>query len=363
MRFSIVTSHLPQRQGVAAGRLTRALAEGLVEEGHDLHVLSYSPEVPVEELPDWCEVTSLQTLSRLEAKARAVMHPRAESWRLRGWVHDDSVAVADEYPSYPAIAEARRRVLLEHHATRLDVLAVRRAGPKDVQRWRAETAALRESHLVVASSPRVAASIRRRTSVCAPGFLEQPLLPPVDAPVAAVLGDWRWAPNHWALDRLLRMWPTVRDVVPTARLLVAGNGSKEIGVIPGVTPLGRVTDSLEILAQSGLVPFPCPTSSGPKVKVLEALSVGRPVITTRAGFEGISAGTAAVDMTRSPEDFAMGVAELLVDGNRREQLGVAARSAVRHHHSPVAAARRFVAACGAQFPELMWDAPASELLG
>jgi glycosyltransferase involved in cell wall biosynthesis len=286
-------------------------------------------------------------------RVRALLYPRSESSRLRWSAPDDAIAVADEYPTYPAIARAARTVLIEHHMTRLDVLAHRRPAPGDLQRWRAETASLRRADLIVTTSARVAAEIRQRASVCPVAYLTQPRLPPVEAPVAAVLGDWGWPPNRWALDRLLRMWPAVRDLVPHARLLVAGSGSREIGSLPGVSGLGQVGSSADVLAECAMVPFPCPPSSGPKVKVLEALSFGRPVVSTPAGFEGIFAGPAVAAMTAELDGFAAHVASLLRAPQHAAELGDTARTAVTEHHSPSVAARCFADACETRFPLLV----------
>jgi glycosyltransferase involved in cell wall biosynthesis len=357
VKFSVVTSHVPDREGAAAARALHALAEGLIGEGHEVSVVTWNSQARAEALPTWCERLVVEPESTLETKLRSVVSPRSESAKLDWRAPDDAVAVADEYPSYPAIAGAERRVLLEHHMTRLDVVATRRAVPADLQRWRAENAALRQASLVVTTSSRVAAAIQRRTSVCPMAYPTIPLLAPVEDPVAGVIGDWRWPPNRWALDRLLRAWPTVRDLVPHARLLVAGHGSLEIGPMAGITALGRVESSLEVLGRCALVPFPCPPSSGPKVKVLEALSAGRPVVTTPAGFEGIWTGPCASEMVSSLPEFAVRVAALLRDPARCAQVGAAARKAVQSHHAPAFAARRFAAACSAQFPDLVSDVP------
>ena len=167
-------------------------------------------------------------------------------------------------------------------------------------------------------------------------------LPIVDEPVAALLADWSWPPNHRALEWLLAAWPDVRDAVPAARLLLAGRHLERasVGSMAGVETLGAVASSTDVLARAAVIAFPCPPTSGPKVKVLEALAHGVPVVTTQAGVEGlvVEPGDAvAVDRRH----FASGLASLLTEPERRAQMAAGGRrSALAHHDGiPVARAR------------------------
>jgi glycosyltransferase involved in cell wall biosynthesis len=112
-----------------------------------------------------------------------------------------------------------------------------------------------------------------------------------------------------------------------------------VGYLPGVELVGEVRESAELLGQAAVMAFPCPTSSGPKVKVLEALAHGLPVVTTSAGMEGlvVPSGDGAVISDR--RNFARALAGLLADPERRASLGDSGRAAVARHHSPLAAAR------------------------
>jgi glycosyltransferase involved in cell wall biosynthesis len=73
-----------------------------------------------------------------------------------------------------------------------------------------------------------------------------------------------------------------------------------------------------------------------KVKVLEAIASGVPVVTTPAGCEGIDAGAGAIVATEE-DDLAAAAGRLLVDEVERRSRGAAARAAYLERYTPEAA--------------------------
>jgi glycosyltransferase involved in cell wall biosynthesis len=167
--------------------------------------------------------------------------------------------------------------------------------------------------------------------------------------LAGLLADWRWPPNRWVLPRLLAMWPMVRAAVPDARLLLAGRGLHDVGDLAGVEVLGPLRCSADLLDRVALIAFPCPDTSGPKVKVLEALSHGLPVVTTPAGVEGLLLPPGSGAVVTGLEGFPAALADLLASPRRRTELGRSGREAMLAGHAPVPAARARVAAVAAAF--------------
>ena len=159
--------------------------------------------------------------------------------------------------------------------------------------------------------------------------------------MAAMMADWSWPPNKQALSSLLNVWPEVVAGVPGARLLLAGRSLKpdEVGPVPGLKVLGEVSHSLDMLSQTSVVAFPCPATSGPKVKVLEALAYGIPVVTTPAGVEGLQIGPGEGALVAGHQDFAQVLIKALSSPDTRAALGTSGRAAVEKHHSPVSAGR------------------------
>jgi hypothetical protein len=255
-----------------------------------------------------------------------------------GWAPDpDAFCWAEEPESYAAIADAARRGVTVYHSSVLDAIALRRPRPDVVQSARAERYATRRADLAITFSARVARAtgIANVLPVTLP-IPERPLGFVAD-PVAVMIADWAWTPNQAALARLFADWSEVRRQVPAATLLIAGRGLGKVPAPDGVELVGEVREARDVLSRAAVLAFPCPATSGPKMKVLDALAWGLPVVTTPAGVEGItlSAGSAAVV---ADTDFATELAAVLNDEPRRRVMAAGGRSDVLAQHTPQHAA-------------------------
>jgi glycosyltransferase involved in cell wall biosynthesis len=252
-----------------------------------------------------------------------------------------AVAVADHVPSFPAVARFPRSVVNVHFRALADARAVRRIVPGDIQTARCERLAGRRASLVLAYSSRVASYMRGRATVVPIGYpVPSTQLDTIDEPVAALVADWSWRPNRLSLSWLLEMWPAVRDNVPGVRLIIAGRHLEpsDVGAVPGVEVVGAVRSSADVLGRAAVVVFPCPPSSGPKIKVIEALSYGVPVVTTPAGAEGIFGPQDAGTVLCERHDLAAAVVSLMAEPERRADLGARGRERILQHHAPRATA-------------------------
>lgn len=352
----MVSRHLPDPEGTAAGRALWALGEGLVAAGHDLDVWSWWYDEPERELPAWCRWAPLPRESGARTRLRALVRPRSDVVRAR-WAppEDADVVVADDPVSFPAVAGQPRSVLTVHYSTVLDAAALGQRGPRTWQDRRAEGRFARRAAGVVAYSERVAGILGGAPAVAPIGcpLPEAPPWRPVEEPRAACVADWRWPPNARAADTLRRAWPLVRERLPSATLELAGAGSEAFDdPAAGVRGRGRVPDAREVLAGAAVLAFPCPPTSGPKVKVLEAMALGLPVVTTAAGVEGVGEpegdATGAVAVAADePTAFADALVSALTDPAERVAMAERARAIVEAHHGPAACAERRVAAWAA----------------
>ena len=116
--------------------------------------------------------------------------------------------------------------------------------------------------------------------------------------------------------------PLLREIVPWVRLRVTGaNPPPEMLRFqsPNVQFEGRVADLESFYSQARVAISPMRYGAGVKLKTIEALQFGVPVVATSVGAEGIETfGTRAMSVTDDPREFAEAVAALVDDRDRWE---------------------------------------------
>jgi glycosyltransferase involved in cell wall biosynthesis len=107
------------------------------------------------------------------------------------------------------------------------------------------------------------------------------------------LGSLEWRPNLDGVAQMLdRVFPAVRAQEPAARLLLVGRNPPEslrrrAAAAPGVELHASVPDVRPFLARAGMLVVPLRIGGGSRLKILEALATGAPVVSTRVGAEGL----------------------------------------------------------------------------
>jgi polysaccharide biosynthesis protein PslH len=137
--------------------------------------------------------------------------------------------------------------------------------------------------------------------------------------------------NIHGLDLFVRSaLPEIRARVPGCELVIAGRAGQERAWPDGVSALGEVQDLAPIYAEATVVINPITFGTGFPVKTIEALSHGRPLVTTTAGARGLGPEfKAAVCVAEDADEFARLVIGLLKNRTARARLSDNALAAVR----------------------------------
>ncbi len=147
-------------------------------------------------------------------------------------------------------------------------------------------------------------------------------------------GTMDFRPNVDAVTWFAReVWPLVRQAKPQARFVIVGRrpapAVANLKLVPGIEVTGTVADARPYIRQSALYVVPIRMGGGVRYKVLEALAMGKAVVSTTFGADGIdlTPGQEAL-LADSPVDFARAILELLDDPLRRATLATYGRAFV-----------------------------------
>ena len=158
------------------------------------------------------------------------------------------------------------------------------------------------------------------------------------------VGSFNHRPNRLAADFLLGdMWPTVAAALPESRLILAGRGSRQyLGnreghdhwTARGVDALGFVDDLTSLFRECHLFVAPLPEGGGIKIKILESMARGIPVVTTPVGAEGIAgARDGAIVIAPCDKDFASAVLAAVADPAASRERALKARRLMEERFS------------------------------
>jgi glycosyltransferase involved in cell wall biosynthesis len=164
-------------------------------------------------------------------------------------------------------------------------------------------------------------------------------------------GAMDWYPNEDAvLHFLTTTLPEVRRRIPGVTLAVVGRNPsarlRDAGKAVGVEVTGTVPDVRPHVAQAAVCIVPLRIGGGTRLKIFEALAMGKAVVSTTVGAEGlpIVPGEHYVQAD-GPAEFAQAVVGLLENPDRRRALGGAGRRLVEARYSWETIGRQFEGLC------------------
>ena len=378
--FLMPQAPYPARQGTAIRNW--GLVKGLAVRGHAIHVLCFGEaggeidpvliatcaSVRVMDTPmrsQWARVRVLLTTTEADLAGRLA------SAAFEAALAETLLAVRPDVVQVEGLEMARyigvvRRVWpaarVVYDAHNAEVLIQRRAWLTDIrtpQRWlaagysalqagrlaRFERETLRAVDAVVAVSAEDAATLRAlagadvQLAVAANGlFLSEyaGVVGEVGMGPAGVVftGKMDYRPNVDAVVWFCEaIWPRVRAVMPAARFYIVGQSPtaavRALGSRPGVVVTGAVADVKPYIAGAAVYVAPLRMGGGTRFKLLEAMALGRAVVSTRVGAEGFAVMDGReVRLADEAGEFAGAVVAVLRDDEQRAGLGARGRAFV-----------------------------------
>jgi glycosyltransferase involved in cell wall biosynthesis len=166
-------------------------------------------------------------------------------------------------------------------------------------------------------------------------------------------GSFRYFANHEAMTWFLaHVYPLIQRAVPDVRLIITGDHADlPLPSATNVTLTGLVDDVRPLISRAACSVVPIHTGGGTRLKILEAMALGTPVVTTSKGAEGLGAEPdRQLLIADSPQAFAAAVVRLLTTPELRGRLAAAAHAFVLERYDWGATLPRFLDLVGRLTP-------------
>jgi glycosyltransferase involved in cell wall biosynthesis len=163
------------------------------------------------------------------------------------------------------------------------------------------------------------------------------------------VGNLRYTPNRDALLRFIRhVWPRIRSACPSATIVAVGqlpddSTYDDIKDVNGITLTGLVPSLESYYSTSAISVCPVEYGGGSNIKAVESIAHGVPCAMSPysyAPFQHAFDESAGMICARTNDSFADACTQLLLDGARRQKIGLAGKKVVRQLYSEVEFDRR-----------------------
>jgi glycosyltransferase involved in cell wall biosynthesis len=168
--------------------------------------------------------------------------------------------------------------------------------------------------------------------------------PPPDGRTVVFFGLLSYFPNIDGVTYFIQeIWPRIAAAHPNARIKIIGGqapGSIQALARPGIELTGFVSDLRPHLAEAAAVVVPLRLGGGTRLKIVEAMAMGKAVVSTTLGAEGIEAIRGRdILIEDQPAAFADSVKRLLADPSLAGRIGRSARQLAVDRYAWSAAAQ------------------------
>jgi glycosyltransferase involved in cell wall biosynthesis len=165
-----------------------------------------------------------------------------------------------------------------------------------------------------------------------------PFVPASGTPLSLYhIGAMDWLPNRESVDWLLeRVMPLINKELPGMKLYLAGRNMPEYYFSrkwDNVEVLGEVPDAMAFEKDKSILLVPLLSGGGVRIKIFQGMAMGKAIVTTSIGVEGIAAQDGKeVMIADTPELFAGKVIDIVRSPGKAGIMGLAARRLVEERY-------------------------------
>jgi len=151
------------------------------------------------------------------------------------------------------------------------------------------------------------------------------------------IGSLDWMPNQKGLLWFLKeVWPQVYEKMPKVKFYIAGRNMPkwlETKLLPGVHMVGEVEHATDFMQSKGIMIVPLFSGSGMRVKIIEAMALGKPIVATSLAAEGIACTHKKnIMLGNNANEFTEHIIELLQNKSLRNEICHEARQFMLQNH-------------------------------
>ncbi|MFT5724207.1 MAG: glycosyltransferase involved in cell wall biosynthesis [Bacteroidia bacterium] len=152
------------------------------------------------------------------------------------------------------------------------------------------------------------------------------------------IGSLEWIPNVEAVEWFIEeVWPKIIAQHPQLTFYVAGKGmpaSLKLKTYPNVNMIGEVDSAPAFISDKGITVVPLKSGSGIRLKILEAMSAGKLVISTTIGAQGIDhTENENLLIADTPEAFVTAFQKIISDNRLYLSIKQNARKLIQDQYS------------------------------
>jgi len=149
------------------------------------------------------------------------------------------------------------------------------------------------------------------------------------------IGSLEWTPNQEGLIWFFNnCWDSIHKKYPDLEFFIAGRNAppwfQKMLNLPNVVFKGEVADAYEFINSKSIMVVPLFSGSGMRIKIIEGMALGKPIVTTAVGTEGISTTSGVnIVITEDAEGFEKSISDLIEDHEYFERIS---KNAIEYIH-------------------------------